>query len=272
MAVIKFTFLFNWRSRSGWSETFYRDLTSFADLADGNVTRISRNIATKRAGCLTVNAIIQAVRVSNTSTPNIVRVIQLNMPGTLGSFFGDATTNSDVVNVALLSNLVGASGARRSYMLRGLPDADVVNGQVTFARFGQGPYTEWFTELTNGSYRIRDNIKGVPFAVVDITGATGILTTVAPPPWPANQALLIRTRTVGNGKKISWTGKTIATGANTTTLRNWKYGDAQAGISFALTPTYTPITDSVITEPKWARTRKTGRPSDLSRGRVAKRT
>jgi hypothetical protein len=272
MAILKMTFLVNFQDRAGWSETHYRTLSGIPDLGDGNIARIVRATATRRAGCLSGRCSIRACRVSYTDTPASVRLVQINQPGALIN--NALTTNGgpDVPNVSLLTTLVGTNGTRRAYFLRGLADGDVVDAQVTFARFGQGPYTAWFNELAAGQYNIRDQVNGVATGVVSIAGSTGIMTTVGPTGYPADQVVLVKTRNAGNGKRITWTGRAFSNDGVSVQLRNWRYGNAEGGTIRALTTVFRQITDAVQNEPRWARTRKTGRPGDLSRGRVSNRS
>lgn len=270
MAVFKVTALINWGSQAGWSETFYKFGSLSSPYATINTTAV-RNFLVKRAACLTNVANISIARISNVEDPRNVNRFRMNIQGALPSP-SPSSANPDVVNLSILSTLTATTGSKRQYLQRGLCDLDVVGGSVTLASSGLPPFTQFWTELGNGNYYMRDLTDEAPKTIVGVAGLTGLVTATEALGFPQGQLVHVRTRVVGNGKSVNWTGRVSQTFGSTCYLKGWKWGDCSGGTISSVLENYSVIAPFTTQIPQRCRTRQTGRPFDLLRGRQPNRT
>lgn len=120
MATYKATFIFN-HSRMGWSESFYITVST-QELAMGE----ARALASKRTKCLGAGARIEAIRLSDVAVPRICALEALSL-----GFNPELPV--DAVWTSWIANLCASSLYRRSFLMRGWPDAwtvwDAINGE-----------------------------------------------------------------------------------------------------------------------------------------------
>lgn len=268
MAAFKYTFLFDWQQRAGWSETFYKETGS----GTGEATALARAWGTNRQKVLTAAATILAARITPTNDPRNTTLFPLGLKGALGQGIIVDNIQPDVVNVAQLSTLTASTGQKRQYLIRGLDDRDVVDGQITYAQNGVAIMNRWLNFLVSSAWQMRDYIPGVPAAVNLVDGVSGIVTGGAIAGIAVNDIVVMNTRTTGGGKKVHWQGRVKEVGVGQITLRNYKFGDAAGGQIVKVVASYPAFTQHFEPIPNWARTRQTGRPFNLPRGRAPKRT
>lgn len=265
--ALKYTIQFNWLSSRGWTETFYT--TASTAIADPAVTDFVKVMAAKRAACLSNKATILSCRVSDPAAPALVRGVEVNVTGTAGNGFV-STDGTDVVNLAALVNFFSATGVRRSYLMRGLTDADVVGGELTCAFTGRPAYNRWWDWVSKNT-AVRDVVNG-PFKDVATVSGLGLITTAVALGAAANNVVLVKSRTAGNGPKVRASGVVqSAPGALTVQLKRWTRGDCVGGQACLTTVEYRAFTSFSLVQPPLVRTRQTGHPFGLLRGRQSAR-
>lgn len=259
----KYTLQINWRDKMGWSETFYTD--SSVELGSAEVTTFVNTMARNRAGCLSNGAAIVGCRVSDPASPAVVRGIELNLPGTAGNGIL-STDQTDVPMLSALVNFYASNGVRRSYLMRGLTDADVVEGKLTFAYTGRPAYDRWWRWVVAQTY-VRDIVNGAKKDIVSVTGA-GLVTTAVAHGLAAGNVVLLNTRTAGAGPKFRANGIVqSAPTATTVQLRKYTRGDAAGGEVCATTTNFVHFTSFSLKQPAYVRTRQTGGPFGALPGR-----
>lgn len=270
MADFKYTFLFDWQRRAGWTETFYKTVsgTPAAGALLGNATQW----ASERARVLTGSATILAARVSDVLTPRAVRLFPLGVKGALGTGLVLDNLQPDVVNVAQLITFNSAGEERRFYLQRGLDDRDVNDGIIDYSENGVARTNRWCNYLSNSAWSMRDFVKSNQQTITSIDGESGACTLVNAAGFATGDLVLVASRTAGNGLKVRWQGKLSGVAGQTVILKGYRYGNADGGNIWKLTATYTDLTEFSRPNPNWARTRQTGRPFNLPRGRAPKRT
>lgn len=267
--ALRFQMKINWGDVAGWTEEFYVDST--LPPASPAIQAAMRLMALQRAGCLTRNARIVALIASDPLNPRIAAQTSVNFPGALGESSLPAG-GADAPFVALKVNLITDGSSRRSYLMRGLPDGDVVGGIVTFAASTRPPYQNWFdfiTGTTNG-LGLWNGSNGAPASIKTLNGQ-GILTLFDDGPMPvAGNNLYISTQVVGNGAKIRQIAKVVSvTPDGKIRLRPWTNGDCTDGFVYTVDYSWRDISILTLDSPNRARFRKTGRPFGLYRGKAS---
>lgn len=270
MANFKYTFLFDWQRRAGWTETFYKPVSGSP--STGANAEFARDFARERAKVLTGSATILAARVSDVETPRAVRVFSLGTKGALGTGIVLDNLQPDVVNVAQLVSFNSTGEERRFYLQRGLDDRDVNDGLIDYASNGVARTNRWLNWLCNNTWSMRDYTKTLQQAVTAIDGAAKAVTVFNGAVYAVGDIVLIQSRTVGDGLKVRWQGRVANVAGNALVLKGYRYGDTAGGFIWKLTATYPDLTSFQMPNPNWARTRQTGRPFNLPRGRAPKRT
>lgn len=270
MATFKFTFLFDWQSRAGWTETWY---STVGGTPPSNFRVLkAESYANARAKVLTNGATILSCRVSEVTTPRAVSIVMLGLKGALGQgiIFNDKET--DVVNLAQLVSFNSVGDERRHFLQRGLDDRDIVEGQITYIENGMAKSRRFWDFLRDNSWSMKDYIKSAMQPISSVNGSTKKVLVTDGTAYPAGSVVLVNSRTAGNGLRMDWQGKVKSTVGNLVELQGYRYGDAVGGFIWLLTPSYPDLTEWVIPTPNWCRTRQTGRPFNLPRGRAPKRT
>lgn len=259
----KYTLQFNWKDTYGWTETFYTDYSG--GIAEAAILAFVNRMASRRVACLTNGAKLLACRVSDPAAPSVVRGIELNLPGTAGDGIL-STDKTDVVQLSALVNFFSTNGVRRSYLMRGLTDADVVEGKLTFAYSGRGVYDTWWTFIQRNTF-IRDVQNDAKSDITAISG-TGILVTpdVAFLPAPGEK-LVIVTRHSGNGPPVRTGAVVQSRVAGTIRLKRWTRGECTGGQVCVGTPVFVAFGSFSLKQPALVRTRQTGAPLGQLPGR-----
>lgn len=270
MPNYKFTWKIDWNRRAGWTESFYRSTSGTP--GTNELRDHARTWASNRARVLTAAATIQACRISDVTIPRAVQIVGLTNRGALGSGLVFENIQPDVVNVAQLVTFNSTASIPRYYLQRGLDDRDVIDGQITYAENGKGPSTRFWNYVQSDDWRMRDLVKSTTKALTLVNGATKIAIATNWVGYAENSLVLVESRTSGNGLKMRWQGKVDNIDDNEARLKGYRFGNAEGGTVSLLTATFPNLTEWSLPSPNWARTRETGRPFDLSRGRASKRT
>jgi len=263
--TLRWSFLVNWKDRAGWSENWYKPAAALAP--SNEVGGIVRDYVNRRIGCLVRDATILACRVTDPLQPKKAVIIQVNEMGTLGRVGDHANPDPDVPNIAQQVKFETNGEQPRFFLQRGLDDRDVVGGIVTFAQNGQPVFSRFWNMLINDGWQMRDMQKTNRREVTTVSGSTGVMTATAALPYGNNQLVVVNSRTAGNGKRRYWVGKITNIAGATGKLVNYKFGNLEGGDVFQLDPFYAALLSFQIPVPNWAKTRQTGRPFFLSRGR-----
>jgi len=267
MPNIKMTMRINWGTSAGWSETVYISGSSPSDTAVG---MFASRWAIIRASCLTRNAEVLDVVATQEGAPGQSVIYTRAFPGALG----DATLagkGADVASVSLQLNLRAGATAKRQYMLRGLPDADVVGGLVTYAGSGILPYTNYRAFLLGNfaPVNIKDRTSLAPSPLIGVSG-TGLVTVDGAFAVFVGDWVYIRTQVTGGGPRVPALCRVMSVNADDTfRVRPWTNGTCTGGTIRKVTYAYNPITDAAAPFPNRAKNRKVGRPFGSSRGKRA---
>jgi len=270
MATIKFTFLFDWQRRCGWSETFYHTIS--ASESNQEIQQQAQRWAAERVRVMTGSATLLSARCSDIATPRKVTIVELGLKGALGVGIVLNNLQPDVVNIAQFVTFNSEGEERRFYLMRGLDDRDVNDGIIDFLVNGKSRYTRFFNFLQSAGWRMKDFTKSDQTNVIAIDGETRSVDIGNAAAFNRDDIVLIQSRTAGQGLKLRWQGRVETKVANILTLKGYHQGNAEGGKIFRLTATYPDLTSWAMKEPNWARTRQTGRPFDLPRGRAPKKT
>jgi len=268
MTIIKFQLLINWKTTAGWSEIYYKQVSD-GTIGPNEQLAVGRDLGQRRALVLTPVARIIGIRCTNVDFPRITTLGRVAIQGQNTQVL--SSSGPDVVNVAILATMSSSLGGKRQFLQRGLLDDDVVDGEITMAQSGVGIFTTWFNHLGNGSFRIRDLQPGVPKTVLSVDGAAGVVACPSAADFTVGSLVTLVTRTAGNGKRVRWTGRVQGIGPAVVQLANYKWGNATGGTLTTQTPAFGTINRFVVPFPQRARTRQTGRPFDLLRGRATRR-
>jgi hypothetical protein len=267
MATAKFSFLINWGARAGWSENWYKAVGAVA-----NNTEIQANVllyARRRIACLSRFATIIACRVTDVAIPKKSVIVTVDLMGTLGRPGDLESPDADVPNIAQQIIFSTNGEENRIFLQRGLDDRDVVQGKVTYAQNGIAASNRFWTLLQDDGWQMRDMQKSLRREVLGVDGTSGVLTAAAALGYAENDIVVVNSHHIGNGKRIRWQGKIINVAGATGKLKNYKFGSLSGGEVFKLTPFYADLMEFQTPSPNWAKTRHTGRPFFLSRGRQA---
>ncbi len=267
--AITYQLLINWGSRSGFSEEF--TFESPTTPSPGSQTDVvATALGNARAGCLTRAARIVGCRVFDPFLPRVVRPVRLDLPGVLGSSISPlGNTGPDPATTARLIRFTASNGSTRNYLMRGLPDGDVQDGRFTAAASGHGPYESFLNLVGGPTSRILSNSLTLLGDFGSITGSTGFLSGPLGVVYTANQLILVKTRVAGHGCRIYWIGRTASGGTGNAVLRGWHRGNTEGGQVFAVSRVLVSVSTRTSPVPDYTRTRATGKPFFLPRGRRA---
>lgn len=268
MTVIKYQLLINWKTTAGWSEIFYKFISP-GDVSVAAQREVGLDLARRRALVLTPVARIVGIRATNVDTPRITTLFRTAVQGQNTQVL--STSGPDVVNVAILATMSSSLGGKRQFLQRGLLDDDVISGEITLAQSGQGIFTTWFNHLGNGTFKMRDLQPGVVGTVSSVDGQLQQVSTLQGASFATGDLVTLKTHTAGNGKRVYWTGKVLGASPTVVQLIGYKWGNATGGTLTKQTVGYGDIGRFNVPFPQRARTRQTGRPFDLLRGRAANR-
>jgi len=268
MAVIKMQLLINWGSVAGWSEIYYKEISG-STVSPADQLEAGRQLAQRRALVLTPKAQIIALRTTDVLLPRVTTLQRLAINGQNTQIL--SSSGPDVPNLAIMATMNSSEGGKRKFLMRGLLDDDVVDGVITLAQSGTGIFNAWWNYLGSGAWRIRDLVPGIQRAVTSVDGATGAISIATAADFSVGDLVTLVSRTAGNGKRIRWTGKILGVGPALLLLKGYKWGNATGGTLTKQTVQYGTIGRFSVPIPQRCRTRQTGRPFDLLRGRVTRR-
>lgn len=278
MATFRANFFFS-QFKQGWTENWYIDKTSI-----GGAVASSQTLAPILISPRTVHTTLDAVRVVqvNPPLPRKGVLTPLNLVGSRqDTIFG--TTPNEAEDVAATCAFMAASffdGSKRSVMLRGLADNDVARDPLTGRGTPSGPLNTLLNVLSGQLFLDAWEMRhyspvDVPFQVfkVDADPANPQYTRITGPgvppyaigdtihftgvplptlPWLKGQWIV----KAGSANSLS-IAYVYPLGAPTTPLRMFAYESIYV---------YTPYVSWTFRD---FRTRKTGRPTVLTRGRSA---
>lgn len=267
--ALRFQMKINWGEVAGWTEEFYTNST--LPPSDPTSQAAALLMAQSRAGCLTRNARVAAVIVTDPFNPRLSRAYAANYQGLLGASTLPAG-GADAPFVAVQINLYTDGSSKRQYLMRGLPDGDVVGGIITFASSGEAPYTLWRSLITGGSAGIGlwNYDAGLPTTVNTVSGS-GLMTILNDGPAPSRgNFVYVSARVVGNGARIRQIARvqSVVT-ATTMQLRPWTNGNCDGNFVRVVDYGYKDITSADYLVPNRAKYRKTGKPFGLYRGKAS---
>jgi hypothetical protein len=255
----------NKNNQRSWSELFYRNFVD-DDLASTFSIASRNRIAINRAQALVRSNVLTAITAWKVDEPRVTFAAEVNMPGMLqGPNPLDPDPQQDIAPASVLLQLNSAD-ATRQYLMRGIADSDVVDGQFNPLGLARGQYNLWFRTITVEQLRIRFS----NFAAIGLIDKieNGTITTISGVPATGEGALLaIRTEIAGGGKPVATRTRLRADVAlNATELEvTWPFGNCDGGDVRRVVYGYSLITGYAQRIP--ARTRKTGGPKSKFRGR-----
>lgn len=271
MAHYKLTMRINWGQVAGWSETFYYD--SDQDIGSDGIRNLGRSLMSGRAICLTRNATILDCLISIEGSPGVTRTVIGGFPGSLGTSSPPTADGADIVMACLQVNFRAGTTARRAYMMRGMVDADIVGGIVTFAASSPAPFIAFLDGVVRGNgVRLKDRTIVSSTQIVSVSGA-GLLTVVAGSWAPIRgQTLTLSTRVAGGGRSYNSVCRVLSVNTGGTfNVTPWSNGNCEGGLASIISYAYTDISSAQFSSPNRAKTRRTGRPFGLLRGKQARR-
>jgi len=268
MATIKYQLLINWGSVAGCSEIYYKTVGSLS-VTPSEQLEVGRDLCRRRSLVLTPKATILALRATDVTLPRITTLQRVNIQGQNTQIL--SSSQADVPNLAILATMNSSLGGKRQFLMRGLLDDDVVDGQITLAQSGTGIFTTWFNFLGTGFFLIRDLQNGIVRSITSIDGSTQTVSCASAADFSVGDLVTISSRTAGNGKRVRWTGKILGVGPLLLQLNGYKWGNTTGGTITKVTVQYGTVGRFTVPFPQRCRTRQTGRPFDLLRGRVVRR-
>lgn len=276
MAQFKVVMFFQ-EFRQGWSEVWYFDQATITD-----VRSKMQGVILGRQGVLDGDGVILAMRVSQLTggPPLLTSLVAINLAGVRGDpTLGPPNSGPDVTPTACLMNVQTAAGKNRSLLIRGLSDDDVLRDDST----GQSaPHPGLSAALAvyrdtliaaGASIRYQDQAQ-TKFGVIQVRefGAdptlTEIVTGVAPSVVAGDKVRFFRVPkptlpwlkgvwTVVSTSAVGFTIEYVYPLKNDTPTPEMKYQKVAYLTS--------PVSAMQFRE---FRSRKTGRPFDLTRGRA----
>lgn len=264
MAFYSFRWRFgNRQNKRSWTEQWTNDMGTLGRV--GIEGEIRRQAAT-RVGALVVGNYMIDATYWPVLSPKETTLIPINLEGRSGDLTVINSTDQDVVNVSLLIQLSAASGRRRQYLMRGIPDADFVNGSYQPRPTWFPQMQRWLDSITSAPpYQIRTSVF-TPIAVPILTIAANVITFTSAIPTTATGTLLaIRTRVAGNGPRVTARVLVLAPTTGATASVRWPHGNCEGGDARVVAYVQSSIVSLVWRQE--GRTRKTGGPLTRFRGR-----
>lgn len=247
---------------AGWSETIWDNNTS-------DITSFIEALARARARCLPNGATIIGYRRQifdlqpNRIIPAGSATFAMNLPGTAGN-------QADIPQMGLSCTVrTSASINTRRFVLRGIPDAQVVTGEFDPSATYLHSLNQYLSELRAGSWDFVCRDLNLPsYRVVGIIA--GVITVSGPHAIPVGAFVrLLRVRDQEGSSVTGVYRVTSVTDPNTLVVANW--GGQIVGVSGAIRQdqfAIYPITGFAIGR---ITTRRVGRPFEQYRGRRSRR-
>jgi len=259
MQDLGFTMRFsNGGGRRSWTETFY---VQYPDLTPALTQEGLRLVCNSRAGALVAESQIVDVVYWNVANPRLRTLFGVYIPGRQGWDLSPSTVQ-DIAPAAVLVTLSSATRTRK-YLMRGLVDLDVVNGQFQPVASRISGYTQWFQFIKNYPLRLRVSTFDPPRVLAGATSSGLQLASAAP--ITTGSICAVRTNIAGGGPRVSTRVKITADSLTAEWPCKWKRGNCTGGTVRKFTQAIEPIL--AYAERAAVRTRKTGGPLSRFRGR-----
>lgn len=254
--------------QGGWTESLYAD--------QANIQIVKNNLFGIQGGLNPIFPITQTRAALLPTGAQIVgqRIQQVEPVGPTTSFGavypGGAGLAQDVPQMSLLIVVPGL-GVRntRRWILRGMPDARVVNGEYSPAAQWTADFNSFTQSLGNWNFRALN----LDAAAVDITSisSAGAVVTNGNSPFAQFAVLKIMRVQDAGGNNVSgkFTVATVGPNANNFTLANWTAGNCTGGRARVLQYIY-PFIDTANVAINRTVVKKVGVPSIRYRGRRSK--
>jgi len=256
------------RRIGGWSESFYAGGANF-DAAIGllfGTVGTPIGLCEARAGLLPKSAQIVGQRIQQVNP--VGRSQSLNR-----IFNGGSGMDCDVPQMALLTRIPSAVDNHiRPYIIRGIPDQLVVDGEFRPTADFSRALTLLFRTLGNFAMRTVGNIA-LPNTIATISAAGLVTFSVARPLLASGESIQISNVTALGGVTV---GGTFSIESVSTTnplqlsIRDWRFGDCIGGQGVGTGTTY-PVLDAAHATIGRIIVRKVGRPFVGYRGRASVR-
>lgn len=280
MATFKMTMLFNHVSgisspnqplhrTGGWSESWYKDGNSVSDIVaaftgTGVAAQAGVALGPARAALLPFGASITGIRVQSVVPAAPAQSIGILLPGQAGNL-------ADVPQMAVLLACpgLGVNNIRR-VALRGIPDAQVIEGEASYT----GPYLgqlQTFIALLN-SWKFRGRDLSQPLnKIVSIT-ALGVITFEGNVTYsPLDFVRILKAKdSTGNLRGGRFQITVVGPNSNQVTIGGWPFGATTGGSARKDAVVY-PLVDSANTKANRVVVKKVGRPFVAYRGRRSRK-
>lgn len=209
--------IFITQRNSGWSENWYTDETVANAINDAEVH------CSFRRALLANAATIIGVRASSVDPPGTSLVKTISLAGTAGIL-------ADNSYQSLLLTVRGGLGLKRSFLLRGLPDARNEQGVYVPSLQYNADLVAYFGNVVNNGFSLRTINRNNELIPVQNVSNSGVLTVVGTPAWTTGDKLkFYRKRTVA-GRLLSQPYIIAAPVATSQwQLAGWPAGDLVAG-------------------------------------------
>jgi len=250
--------LFLSTGNSGWSESYY-----YPGSNTGTLINSLDFLGTLRANCAPVGVSVIGLRASAVDPAGFAQVKSVSKPGSVGSRDAAFTSLQIVVNA-------GAS-SRRQFLMRGIPDDNVIGGQYSASGLFPGRLNAFQNSLISAGAQLRVIDRTMPIIpYLSVTGG-GVIAFAVDPGWTAGN--VVRFFRSYDDVNTSIRGAyTVADGADALhrVLLGWRAGRTSSGgkirkqvIDF--------VNVSSFDLPSRVVSHKVGRPFGLAVGRVSRR-
>jgi hypothetical protein len=261
MATVKVTTLFqattDSRRVAGWSETWYFDGT--LDAAFDAV----KNLAKKRGMFLTAGAAMIGFRCQVLGER--AQIFKQVNPGQCGD-------STDIPQMALTCSCLAAGLTnQKSFIVRGIPDGNVVGGAFQPSPAFTAGFTQWSAGIA-GRFRFKAlNLAATKAKVVTI-GADGTFSFAEPLAYNVGDTIqIIRAKNINGNNASGFFYVSAKTDAQNGKFLNYAKGIVSlSGLARVRSYVYPTITPGSIQFGQ-VTTRKVGRPFDLYHGRATRR-
>lgn len=205
------------QKNSGWSENFYSNST-----VTNGLNEVLTNAGLRRA-LLPTGATIIGVRASAVDPPGLSLVSSLSLAGSSGIV-------ADNSYQSLLLSITNGFEVRRSFLLRGLPDARNAEGVYVPSAAYDLALSNWKNNLISQQFQLRQINRANPLVPIATVSGTGLLTVVGAQTWlPGQKFKFYRQRTV-NGLLLPKPFVIAAVTSSTTfQLAAWPTGETVLG-------------------------------------------
>lgn len=251
--------LFIQADNAGWSESFYKDKDLFSIFPDGRI------LAAHRLALLGNGVRITAQRAVEVGGTRLSRLQALDLVRT-GGITEDSPFQSLVCRFGTLN------GARRTMLLRGIPDAVITSGQFTAATGYNTLLGTYFTRLRDDGWLVRIINRSNPIVRVRSVDGAGVVVTETVPGIAENAFVQFYRARDTTGLAIKGQFQVGAvTDERHFVLPSWAPGRIfLTGKMRLVTYQYERIT--IAEHTGQIRSHKVGRPFGLFRGRAPART